>query len=350
MYYKVGIWGQYGDGGKIADGQAVRTTIVTQELQNKYGKDQVAVVNTNNWKKHPLKFLWMSFRLVAKSSIVIVAPADNGFKVFVPLLMFINFFYRRILVDMVIGGYLPALIDAHPMYRNLLNHFDALFVQTNSLRKDLEMRGVKNIFMLTNLKRLNARKQDDLFINTDKVIKLCVFSRICKDKGVEDAIEAVKLANKALSGQYITLDFYGLLPNTYAERLAELLKENESFLKYKGIVDYNRTVETLTPYFAMLFPTYYHGEGFPGNFIDAFNTGLPIIATDWLYNSDLIDDGVNGLLVPIQDPQSLCDAILKLYNNRELHNRISRNNLQKANQYVPDVVLRDFFQFVDKYI
>lgn len=104
--YKIGIWGQYGDGGKIADGQAVRTTIITQELQNKYGKENVCVVNTNNWRKHPVKFLWRSFRLVANSRKVAIAPADNGFKVFVPLLMFFNFFYRRKLIDIVIGGYL----------------------------------------------------------------------------------------------------------------------------------------------------------------------------------------------------------------------------------------------------
>ena len=30
--YKIGIWGQFGDGGKIADGQAVRTTVITEEL------------------------------------------------------------------------------------------------------------------------------------------------------------------------------------------------------------------------------------------------------------------------------------------------------------------------------
>ena len=34
---KVGIWGQYGDGGPIADGQAVRTTITTEKLIIKYG-------------------------------------------------------------------------------------------------------------------------------------------------------------------------------------------------------------------------------------------------------------------------------------------------------------------------
>ncbi len=56
MKYKIGVWGQYGDGGKIADGQAVRTTIITKELQMRYGNDAVGVVNTNGWKKHPLRF------------------------------------------------------------------------------------------------------------------------------------------------------------------------------------------------------------------------------------------------------------------------------------------------------
>jgi len=33
--YKIGIWGQFGDGvNKIADGQAVRTTIITAETKN----------------------------------------------------------------------------------------------------------------------------------------------------------------------------------------------------------------------------------------------------------------------------------------------------------------------------
>ena len=36
MKYKIGIWGQYGaPGQKIADGQAVRTTVVTRELENR---------------------------------------------------------------------------------------------------------------------------------------------------------------------------------------------------------------------------------------------------------------------------------------------------------------------------
>ena len=52
---KIGIWGQFGDGvNKIADGQAVRTTIMTNELKLRYGEENIAVVNTNGWKKHPV--------------------------------------------------------------------------------------------------------------------------------------------------------------------------------------------------------------------------------------------------------------------------------------------------------
>ena len=346
--YRIGIWGQYGDGGKIADGQAVRTTIITKELQLRYGEENVKVVNTNKWRKHPLKFLCNCFMLVATSKIVVVAPADNGYRVFVPLLVFLNFFFRRKLIHIVIGGFLPTLLKETPMYLKMENKFDAIFVQTNNILKDMEAVGVKNISILSNPKRLKTRKQEDIFVVQEKVLKLCVFSRIYKDKGVEDAIEAVKICNKTLGGKFFTLDFYGLLPEEYRERFTDLLKENQDILQYKGIVDFDKTVEVLKNYFVMLFPTFYHGEGFPGNVIDAYNTGLPIIATDWLYNSDVVLDGITGLLVPIKNPQALAEAILKLYNDRQLHYSLAINSLKESKKYSPGAVLATLYNFIDK--
>lgn len=346
--YKIGIWGQYGDGGKIADGQAVRTTIITKELQLRYGAENVKVVNTNNWRKHPVKFLWNSFMLVASSKIVAIAPADNGYKTFVPLLMFFNSIFRRKLIHIVIGGFLPALLKEKPKYLKMENKFDAIFVQTDNILKDLEAIGVKNISISSNPKRLNTRKQGDIRVVTDKHLKLCVFSRIYKDKGVEDAIEAVNICNKELGGKFLTLDFYGLLPDKYKDRLNELLEQHKEILQYNGIIDFDKTVETLQDYFVMLFPTFYHGEGFPGNVIDAYNTGLPMIATDWLYNSDVVLDGKTGMLVPIKNPRALADAILKLYNDRQLHYTLSINSLKEAEKYSPDAVLATLYKFIDK--
>ena len=202
---------------------------------------------------------------------------------------------------------------------------------------------------MTNLKRLKKRNIDDIKLETNDDIKVCVFSRINKDKGIEDAIAAVKIVNERLGAQRVTLDFYGLLPESYKDRFNQLLEENKGLIEYKGIVDYNTTVDVLSQYYVMLFPTYYHGEGFPGNVVDAYNSALPIIATDWLYNKDVIKNGRNGILVPIQNPNAIADALQYLYEHREIRYEYAKNCLEDADQYKPDKVMAEFYQTMEEY-
>lgn len=345
--YKIGIWGQFGDGGKIADGQAVRTTIITQEVKARYGEKNVLVVNTNKWKKHPFRFLRNTIRLNRLCDKVVILPADNGFKVGVPLFDFFNRFFKKDMIDVVIGGYLSALLKRKPIYVKMLNKYKALFVQTKNLKADLEVFGFENIHMLTNLKRLNTVKADEIKLNTDKCIKVCTLSRINEVKGIAYAIEAVKKANLTLGGRYISLDIYGIPAEDYRETFELLLKDNGDFATYGGVLDFDKTTETLKDYFAMLFPTSYYGEGFPGNVVDAYNAGLPMIATDWLYNKDVIENGKNGILVPIKDADALCNAILSLYNDREKAFEIAINNIREAERYKPDQVLAEFYEVLE---
>lgn len=346
--YQIGIWGQYGDpGARNADGQAVRTTIITEELERRYGEEQICIANSNRWKNHPFRFLFRCMYMIANSEKIIIMPADNGFKVFVPILMFLNMFFEHQLYYVVIGGFLPELLRENPIYLKLVKRFKALFVQTENLRKDLAVQGIENIFILSNLKRLNTRAHEELTENHEQKIKVCVFSRINKEKGIEDAIDAVRKTNDKLGGDYVHLDLYGLVPDTYRDRLNELMKKNADIASYCGIVEYNKTVETLKQYFALLFPTFYYGEGFPGNLIDAFHSALPIIATDWMYNNEIVQDGVHGILVPPHDLGALSEAILQLYNDRALTVKYAHNCLSEAQNYQPDAVLRDLYTFLD---
>ena len=344
--YKVGIWGQFGDGGPIADGQAVRTTIITKEVERKYGCENVLRVNTNNWKKRPIQFLWESLMLAVKSKNVVIFPADNGFKTYVPLLTILNKVLHRNLLYVVIGGFLPSLLSRDKKYIKMLNQFSAMFVQTENIKNDLEELGLTNIRYITNLKRIEPVAEETLCINNSDCIKVCLFSRITENKGVLDAIEAVRLANEKIGEIKIQLDMYGIVADNFKDTFEEALLHSKGFVNYKGVVDYDKTVQVLKNYFALLFPTYFHGEGFPGCFIDAFNSGLPIIATDWLYNHDLVTPGDNGLLVPIKDPQALCDAILKLYYDRELAYTLSKGSWNMAKEYEPDSVLADFYDAI----
>ncbi len=345
--YKIGVWGQFGDGGKIADGQAVRTTIITEELKNRYGSEKILVINTNNWKKHPIKFLFNTVKLVVLCEKVVIFPADNGFKIGVPILNFLNFFFRKQLYDVVIGGYLPDLLKRKPEYLNMLKKYKALFVQTNNLKSDLENLGLNNIHILSNLKRLKTIKAEEIFVNTDDHIKVCTLSRVTQTKGIGYAIDAVRKVNSVLGDNYVHLDVYGMIDPEYEETFQKLLKENTDIVSYGGVLDYDKTTDTLKSYFAMLFPTYYYGEGFPGNVIDAYNAGIPIIATNWLYIKDVVIDNKNGILVTIKNSDALSEALLDLYNNREKAKELALNNIKSAENYMPDKVLAKFYEYMD---
>ena len=347
MKYKIGIWGQYSDGREIADGQAVRTTIIANEIINRYGKENITILDTENWQKNPIRFLVNTIRLYLQSEKVIIAPADNGYKLVVPLYNFLLLFAKRELFDIVIGGYLPGLLKGKKFYLNCMNKYKALFVQTPNLKMDLEKLGLSNIFILSNLKRLNTRRIEEIVENRSKKVSVCTLSRVTESKGIEDAIEAVKIANKKYNEILFTLDIFGVISDDYKERFEVLLSENSNYVKYGGVLKYDKTVETLKSYFALLFPTFYYGEGFPGNVIDSLHSGVPIIATDWNYNKEVIIDGRNGILVPVHKPEEIAKALLRLYQDRSLHKQLCLNNIKDSHKYSPDKVLESLYSFLD---
>jgi glycosyltransferase involved in cell wall biosynthesis len=54
------------------------------------------------------------------------------------------------------------------------------------------------------------------------------------------------------------------------------------------------------------------GEGISNTVLEATASGLPVIATDVGGNPELVQDGFNGLLVPVGDDAALADAITDL--------------------------------------
>lgn len=346
--YKIGIWGQYGDGGQIADGQAVRTTIVTGELKKRYGEGNILIVNSNNSKAHPFSFFIKTVGLIVKCDNVIIAPADNGFKTIVPILDIVNLFFHRRMLYMVIGGFLPNLLRDNPKYIKMLKKYYRLYVQTPNIKKDLEELGITRIAFLTNLKPIEAIPEEKLVLNKEKAIKLCTFSRINPEKGIEEALQAVTIVNDRLGGKYVTIDMFGLIATKHQEWFEKIKEKYGEVGTYRGIVNFDKTVEVLRNYFALIFPTYYHGEGFSGNVVDAYFSGVPIIATDWLYNRDVIIDGENGILVPIKDPAAIADAILRLYNDRQLALNMAKNNVRASKKYSPENVLSSLFIDLDE--
>jgi glycosyltransferase involved in cell wall biosynthesis/ribosomal protein S18 acetylase RimI-like enzyme len=66
-----------------------------------------------------------------------------------------------------------------------------------------------------------------------------------------------------------------------------------------------------------------HREGFPRAAMEAAAMGLPVVATDIRGCRQVVEEGVNGFLVPVRDPDALVVAISKLGEDRELREKMS---------------------------
>ena len=73
-----------------------------------------------------------------------------------------------------------------------------------------------------------------------------------------------------------------------------------------------------------------HREGFPRAAMEAAASGLPLIVTDIRGCREVVEDGVNGLLVPVRDPQALREAIVRLGNDAALRQRMAEAARSKS--------------------
>ena len=64
------------------------------------------------------------------------------------------------------------------------------------------------------------------------------------------------------------------------------------------------------------------GEGVPTVLLEAASTCRPIVTTDVAGCRDVVEHGVNGLLVPPNDDIALAEALLTLINDADLRERM----------------------------
>ena len=118
------------------------------------------------------------------------------------------------------------------------------------------------------------------------------FSRICKEKGVDDVFKALESSN----GRF-TVDFYGEVADEYKERFWQLMKDHPK-VTYHGVFDdvNGNVYQELNQYDAILLPSRWSGEGVPGALVESKMAGIAAIVSDWNYNAEIVKDGIEGVV------------------------------------------------------
>lgn len=342
--YKIGICGLFGEGLDLVNGgQMAKTKELTDELIRVLGNSQVLKVDTYAWKEKPIKLSYSCLKLIKNCRNILILPSKNGVKVFLPLFVILNFAFRRKLHYAVVGGWLPEYLKDNKRLLKYVRRFDAIYVETKSMKKQLELMGLKNVYLMYNFKRIQVVSYNELSLNCVEPLKFCTFSRVSKSKGILDAIKAVGYVNNKLGKIFFTLDIYGPMEKGFESELETEIRKFPNCVAYKGCVPYGESVEVLKNYFALLFPTYYEGEGFPGTIIDAFSAGLPVIASNWRYNNEIVDSGRTGFIYDLVDGEyerGLIETLLFISKNPQKILQMKGACLVEAKKYDANAVMQ----------
>lgn len=88
-------------------------------------------------------------------------------------------------------------------------------------------------------------------------------------------------------------------------------------------------------------------EGLPNALMEAMAVGLPCISTDCPCGGPKsLFDGDGGVLVPIKDEISLSEAILSVYSDKNLREKLSADTKNKASRFSSEAVFSDWFDYL----
>ena len=158
--------------------------------------------------------------------------------------------------------------------------------------------------------------------NEDKVIG--VAGRFVAKKGIDIFIRAVGI----LKGRNVP--FHAIIAGAGEEdarlrKLASDLGLNDK-IRFVGWIEEKADFYTQIDLFCV--PSLH--EPFGIVVLEGFSYGLPVVSSDSEGPTEIITDGLNGLIVPKSDPVALADALEKLLLNPELAQKIGSSGLDEV--------------------
>lgn len=318
-------------------GDTMKNQLFLDRFQEVYEK--VYTIDTMYWRKSP----WILFSLFwvllihRKAKVIISAnpgSADKFIRILNALPVKNDIFYW------VVGGSFHKMIEDGRFKASTYKALKGIFVQGKTMVESLKKQGLENAQYVANSKIIShygnrTKKKDDK-------IHFVFLSRIEEYKGCSDIMASIEqLIMKGYNNKF-DVSFYGR-PSEDAEyaRKFEYMVSHCSHAVYKGLLNLRdvKNYDELANYDCMLFPTFWHGEGFPGIVIDAYISSLPIIASDWNLNRDVIEDGVTGWIIPAHDVNALTERMEYVINHPDVLMGMAVTCKEKAALYDSRIVL-----------
>jgi glycosyltransferase involved in cell wall biosynthesis len=325
------------------DGETTKNQYIIAELK-KYC--EVTVLDFYKKNKHPWIYLQALWALISKpkATIILSTSAKN---VYGMLIVFKKLRIKRDIIHWVIGGAFGTHVQEGKFRADVFKYVKYNLVQCHGMIDELNNAGITNVRFVLNFKPIPYYPDLDkalAFRKSSKFLRFVFLSRIMPDKGCDYLLDAVRSLNEKGLQEKFAVDFYGKIDNSYKKEFLQKVNSLEN-VTYRDLLDFRsgKGYDILATYHAMIFPTYWNGEGFAGIFIDAFIAGLPVLASDWMHNSETIKNNKLGIIFPVHQVDVITNVMQDCINgNIDLYT-MARNARQEMYKYKAENALPESY-------
>lgn len=346
--YKAFVVGDFAHGEKVYSGQTAKVRDYHAFLAKRYGDDQVLTLDTRNWKKHIFSCVRALISGCKKSENVVLLLCANGLsvKTVFPLVMRRKKKYGFRVLFSIVGGALMTEFEKSKYLQKNLPKTEAVYVETRALENMLKEHGLTNVYYAPVFSRRKTVTAEEIPASWTEPLRLCTYARVVKEKGISDAIDAVVEVNRRLGRKACILDVYGPAVPEYKEEFDQKVKEADGSVENLGLLTDENAIDELSKHYLLVFPTYYVGEGFPIALLESMKSALPVVATDWHFNSEIIDSGKTGIVYN-REKENLADILERLIQSPETVTEMRLHCLEKAATFDPEAIMQNVYQFID---
>ena len=269
MSKQVYFIGPLGAVNRMIGGDSYKNSHLTRRLESL--KVNLRIIDTIECKKSLFKMAYAVLLILfhRRGKFIVSASSVGAYK----LLKLMKWLGVSDVIYWVVGGDFPHLLNCEMVSPKPYANAKTIIVEGKRMEESLRICGLRNVITLPNFKAIEYVPEKKR-VKVEPPIRFVFLSRIAEDKGCSYINRAAAMLNaRGLSASY-SIDYYGSIADIYKEQFMSEI-----------------------------------GEGFAGIFIDALIAGLPVVATDWNLNSEIVRHGETGVVVENRNAERLADAM-----------------------------------------
>lgn len=167
------------------------------------------------------------------------------------------------------------------------------------------------------------RLRDELGLSPDTIV-ITLISRLLRGKGILEFAEAARIVRN----RYPNVHFLLVGPEDVDGGDSLSPEEMKSLVMAVNWIGPRSDIPTILAVSDIFVLPSSYAEGIPRVLLEAASMGLPLVTTHSPGCVEVVEEGVNGFLIPLHDAQALAQAILKLVQNPQLRQQFGAASQQ----------------------